>query len=219
MGWTTALSVLMKRQMRRSNVQPLTASYNNPSVQTPVASDAFCPILRGQAAGFLFRQPRQLHRRTDLIMNPTEHQREPWNPFRELTELRDEINRVYQEGPGSNHSLDSHKTWQPAVEVYSDKEKLVVTVELPGMNKENIEISVEGNQLCICGERRPEKVPLAEGELHQSERRYGRFVRTLTLLQNVDSERIDARYRDGILKITLPKAEPSERKQIEVRTA
>ena len=98
-------------------------------------------------------------------------------------------------------------------------DKFVVTAELPGMKKEDIDISMDGNTLCICGERKEEKEERQGTEVQRSERYYGRFQRNITLAQSVDPNKIDAKYKDGVLTINLPKTEESKRKQIPVKAS
>ena len=126
--------------------------------------------------------------------------------FGRLSNLQDELDRLF-ESPGSN--------WLPALDVQEDKDSFVVRTELPGLNREDIEVSLHDGALVISGERKVEKVE--EGvEIHRQERFYGKFQRALTLPAPVSADKVTAQYKDGILTVTLPKTEEAKPKQIDV---
>jgi len=138
-----------------------------------------------------------------------------WSPFEQLTTLRDEINRLF-EAPFTNGGSDAFNSWAPALDVYEDKDSLKVRAELPGLKKEEISISLHENVITISGERRNEKKD--EGsETSREERVYGRFTRSFQLPKAVDAGKVKATYKDGILTVTLPKAEEAKPRQIEIR--
>jgi HSP20 family protein len=95
--------------------------------------------------------------------------------------------------------------WSPALDVHDDKDNFVVTVELPGMKKEEIDISLHGGVLNISGERKHEK-DVEEGATFRSERYFGKFQRSVTLPAGVDSGKVRASYKDGVLTVNLPKS-------------
>lgn len=129
-----------------------------------------------------------------------------WPTFGRLTSLQDELDRLF-EAPTTG--------WAPALDVHEDKENFSVRVELPGMKREDIEVSLQDGALIITGERKEEKV--TEGtELHRQERYYGKFTRALTLPAAVAGDKVKAQYKDGILTVTLPKAEEAKPKAITV---
>ena len=103
--------------------------------------------------------------------------------------------------------------WNPAVNVYQDKDQFTVVVELPGFKKEEIEISLHDDTLTVSGERKREESSAQE---FLTERLYGNFQRSLTLPTAVDAEKVKASYKDGLLQLVLPKAEEAKPKQIEV---
>ena len=103
--------------------------------------------------------------------------------------------------------------WNPAVNVYQDKDRFTVVVELPGLKKEEIEISLHDDTLTIAGERKREE---SREQEFLTERLYGKFQRSLTLPTAVDAEKVKASYKDGLLQVDLPKAEEAKPKQIEV---
>jgi HSP20 family protein len=137
----------------------------------------------------------------------------------QLNKVRDEIERVFQSSLGnSDASTGFFEGWSPAVDLMEDKDKFTVKAELPGMKKEEIDLSLHGGTLSICGERKKEEEHKA-GESYRSERYFGRFQRSVQFPQAVDGARIEATYRDGVLTITLPKTEEAKRKQIEIKAS
>jgi HSP20 family protein len=137
-----------------------------------------------------------------------------WSAFDRLASLRDEFNRLFDwTAPSRDSGLFSG--WSPALDVYDDKDHLVVKVELPGLKKEEIEISLHDGTLTVSGERKLEE-DVNEGQTFRSERFFGKFQRSLTLPTAVDSTKVKAAYKDGILTVELPKAEEAKPKQIEV---
>jgi len=151
-------------------------------------------------------------------MKLTRYQRpELWNwpSLGQINTLRDEINRLF-ESPFDQSGSGAFNSWAPALDVYEDKSNLVVRAELPGLKKEEIEVSLRDNAITISGERRQEKKS-EESETSRQERYYGRFTRSLVLPKQVDAAKVAAKYVDGVLTVTLPKAEEAKARQIEVR--
>jgi HSP20 family protein len=105
--------------------------------------------------------------------------------------------------------------WAPLLDVHEDKDAYSIRVELPGMRREDIEVSLQNDALVISGERKAEAIT-AETEVHRQERYYGKFSRVLTLPSAVAGDQVKAAYKDGILTVTLPKAEEAKPKQITV---
>jgi len=146
----------------------------------------------------------------------------PWSqqgtfPFNELNRIRNEIYRIFEDPfslAGAASTL--FEGWTPAVDVHEEKDRITVRAELPGMKKEDIEVTVVGDTLTIAGERKQEEEK-KEGQTYRSERYLGRFQRTITLPTEVDPNNIQATYKDGVLKITLGKSEQAKRKQIEIK--
>ena len=143
-----------------------------------------------------------------------------WSPFDRLSTLRDEMNRLFDtsafEFPGREDRLLG--VWNPPLDVFQDKEQLFVKCELPGMTKEDIQISLHENTLTIAGERKQDR-EVKEGDGYRSERFFGRFHRGITLPVPVEPANVKAQYRDGILTVTLAKAEEAKPKQIEVQVS
>ena len=129
-----------------------------------------------------------------------------WPTFGRLANLSDDRDRLF-EAPLAG--------WLPALDAHEDKGSFSVRVELPGMKREDIEVSLQDGTLVISGERKTEKA--SEGtEIHRQERFYGKFSRALTLPTAVAGNQVKAAYKDGILTVTLPKAEEAKPKQIDV---
>lgn len=140
-----------------------------------------------------------------------------WPTLGRLTDIRDELDRLF-EAPLAELARSSQllSGWTPALDVHEDKDNLIVQAELPGMKKEEIDISLHDGSLSISGERKTEQ-KFEEAEVYRSERFVGRFQRTVTLPAAVAVDRVKAQYKDGILTITLPKAEEAKPKQINVQ--
>ena len=140
-----------------------------------------------------------------------------WDPFRHLTTLRDEIDRFF-ESPLSALTGPTQpflSGWLPPVDLYQDKDSVLLRAELPGMKKEEIDISLHEGLLTLSGERKAEQKQ-EEAEACRSERFVGRFQRTLALPVGVQADKAKASYKDGILTVVLPKAEEAKPKQIQV---
>jgi len=143
-----------------------------------------------------------------------------WSPFRQLANLREEIDRLF-ESPMAEMTQSSHQFlsgWMPAIDLSEDKDHLYLKAELPGMKREDIEVSVHEGVLTLSGERKQDS-RFAQAEVYRSERFLGRFQRTVTLPTLIDAEKVRATYKDGLLYITLPKAEESKPKHIEIKTS
>jgi HSP20 family protein len=138
-----------------------------------------------------------------------------WSAFNRLTNLRDELDRLF-ESPLEKGNSGVFNTWAPAIDVQEDNENLIVRAELPGLKRENIDISLHENTVTISGERK--KVEIREGaKVSREERSFGRFVRSLSLPKQVDTTKAKATYKDGILTVSLPKSEEAKPRQIEIQ--
>jgi len=139
-----------------------------------------------------------------------------WPAFGRLSSLREELDRLF-EAPFGELARASHlmSGWAPALDVYEDKDKFVVKAELPGMKREDIELSFHEGSLSISGERKSE-TRHNDAETHRAERFFGRFQRTVTLPAAVAADKVKAEYKDGVLTITLPKTEEAKPKHIDV---
>ncbi len=141
-----------------------------------------------------------------------------YDPFRELRGLHDEMNRLFTGlGPANMEKGEfARGSWAPNVDIYEDKDRLIVEAELPGMNRDDFEISVENNVLTLKGERKFEKK--TEGDnYHRVERSYGAFTRQFTLPQTITAEGATADFENGVLRVALPKREETKARKIEVK--
>jgi HSP20 family protein len=139
--------------------------------------------------------------------------------FDRLSNLRDELDSLFEMPFGSNFGRQSQlfSGWSPALDLYQNNDNVIARVELPGMRKEDIEISLQDGMLTINGER---KSQTPEGDKAERTERYvGKFRRSISLPTQVDANKVTANYRDGILTVTLPKAEEAKPKQIKVDVA
>ena len=142
-----------------------------------------------------------------------------WYPVERLSTLREEINRLFDSpfGELSRH-MELFNGWTPAIDLYEDKDNLIVKAELPGMKRQEIDISVHDGTLTISGERKHEEKS-QDGEPYRSERFFGRFHRTLALPKPVEPDKAKANYHEGLLTVILPKTEEAKPKQIQVNVS
>ena len=143
--------------------------------------------------------------------NPT-----TWPAFNRLADLSEELDRFFDSPlTGFGRASQLLGAWSPALDLYEDKENFVLKVELPGLNKEDVSVSIEDGCLTISGERKSE-TKREDTEVHHTERYYGRFQRTVTLPTAVAADKVKAAYKDGVLTVTLPKTEQAKPKQIDI---
>ncbi|GAB4249356.1 MAG: Hsp20/alpha crystallin family protein [Thermoleophilia bacterium] len=138
-----------------------------------------------------------------------------WDPYREIMALQDEFNRALRRFGTGGGETAGRESWMPSVDVVETKDALKLKAELAGMKPEDINLEVEDNVLTLSGERRFEE-KVEEDKYYRIERRYGTFTRSLALPQNVDADKIEAHYENGILEVTIPKAEEAKPKKIAV---
>ena len=141
-----------------------------------------------------------------------------WEPFRGVSTLQEQINRLFNDTFDRNSEESSLSAWSPAVDVYETEHELVVKADLPDVDPKDLDIRVENNLLTIRGERKFEKKVNEENYL-RVERSYGSFARSFTLANSVNSEAIKADYHNGVLTLTIPKREEAKPKQIKVNIA
>jgi len=147
-----------------------------------------------------------------------------WNPARELATwpsdlfgIQREMNKMFDGFlRGTTDEDYAISSWTPAVDIAEHDDGYLVKVELPGVNKDDVKLTLENNILTMRGEKKLEKETKKEN-YHRVERSYGTFQRSFTLPAAVKAEKIDASYKDGILTVLLPKAEEAKPKQIEVK--
>ena len=141
-----------------------------------------------------------------------------WDPFRNMTTLQDRINRIFDETASRSQDYDvevSQCDWRPVVDIYDSEKAIVINAELPGVTKDSITLDVKENILTLRGERKSDEEVRKEN-YYRMERCFGTFERAFTLPSTVDPAKIMANFKDGILKIEIPKAEEKKPKQITI---
>ena len=140
-----------------------------------------------------------------------------YDPFRELRSLQDEMNRLFLSNLSRGEDREIMRgAWAPNVDIFENKDHLVIEAELPGMKPEDVNVSIENNVLTLHGERKFEKKD--EGDnFHRVERAYGSFTRSFTLPPTVSSENVNAVFDNGVLKLTLAKREEAKPRRIEIK--
>jgi HSP20 family protein len=141
-----------------------------------------------------------------------------YDPFRDLRSLQDEVNRLFTSNLSRAFGDEgiARGAWNPSVDIYENKDQIVLEAELPGMQREDFDLSIENNVITLRGERRFEKKDESDN-YHRVERSYGSFTRAFTLPQTVSAEEATAEYRNGVLRVTLPKREEVKARRIEVK--
>ena len=139
-----------------------------------------------------------------------------WPSLNRWANLRDDLDTLLDLPfwNGSSRQSQLFSGWTPALDLYQNNDNIVAVVELPGMRKEEIEISLQDGTLSISGERKEERSN--ENGATRTERSTGKFRRSITLPTRVDANKVNATYKDGILTVTLPKAEEAKPKQIQI---
>ena len=136
-------------------------------------------------------------------------------PFRGATTLQEQINRIFGEGVG-NTGMESNLTpWAPAVDIYETENEVVLKADLPDINEKDLDVRVENNMLTITGERKFEE-KVKEEDYLRIERTYGSFSRSFGLPNTVNTEAIKAEYKNGVLKVELPKRAEAKPKQVKI---
>jgi HSP20 family protein len=143
-----------------------------------------------------------------------------WDPFRELEEMSDRLNRMFSRPALPRTNGNDKETmivadWVPSVDVSETDGDYQIKAEIPDVKKEDVKVTVEEGVLTIQGERKQEKEEKGK-KYHRVERSYGRFVRSFTLPDLVDEEKVKAEFKDGVLNLQLPKSEKAKPKAIEV---
>jgi HSP20 family protein len=142
-----------------------------------------------------------------------------WDPFRDLMSIQSELNRLFGRtyaGGGESPGSSAGATWVPPMDAYETKDRFVVTLELPGVDPEGVDLSVEDATLTVRGER-PFYQGVDEESFLRVERRFGPFARSLSLPPTANAEAIEARFDRGVLTIEVPKVEAARPKKITIK--
>jgi HSP20 family protein len=141
-----------------------------------------------------------------------------WNPFRELETLQNRLTTLFRRPllPMNGEETFGVTEWMPLVDVTEDEKEFLITAELPEMKKEDVKVTVENGMLRITGERKFEKEEKGK-KYHRVERAYGTFERTFLVPEGTTPEKLTAEYKEGVLKVHLPKTEEVKPKPLEVK--
>jgi HSP20 family protein len=141
-----------------------------------------------------------------------------WDPFRDVATLQDRINRIFNESFGRSRDLDEEVSlydWSPPVDIYETGDGIVLKVELPGVNKDDVSVEVKDNVLTLKGERLldPE---IKDENYYRKERSFGKFNRSFSLQETIKPDLIKASFKNGVLTVEIPRPEEEKPKQITV---
>ena len=141
-----------------------------------------------------------------------------FNPAREMNDLHRQMDRFFN-APffrvGSLSDEGRAELWYPSVDMFENEDALVIKAELPGLSRDDIDVNIDEGKLTLSGERKSEN-EVEEDKFYRRERTYGKFVRTFSLPADIDPERIAAEFKDGVLKIEIPKPDEKKPRQITV---
>lgn len=138
-----------------------------------------------------------------------------WDPFQQLAEMQREVDRILGR---TQHNGDKTHAWLPVVDIEQTKDAVVLKLDLPGMKREDVSIEVEGRTLTVTGERKEEKEDKHEG-YYSRERSTGRFSRSFMLAENVEESKIEAKFKDGVLIVKVPRAADEKPRKISIKPA
>ena len=141
-----------------------------------------------------------------------------WDPFREVVTMQNRLNSLFRDMNNETDSPLSTAAFVPAVDIYEDDKKVVLKLEVPGIEEKDLDVRVEDHTLTVKGERKFEKEEKEEN-FHRIERRYGSFYRAFTLPSTVDTEHVQAKYNAGVRKLELLKKPEAQPKQIKINVA
>jgi HSP20 family protein len=140
-----------------------------------------------------------------------------WEPFREVVALQNRVNSLFRDLNEGDDPVAA-ASFVPAVDIYEDAQKVMLKLEVPGIDQKDLDVRVENHTLTVKGERKFEAEE-KEQNFHRIERRYGSFYRAFTLPNSVDTENVAASYNAGVLKLELKKKPEAQPKQIEIKAA
>ena len=138
-----------------------------------------------------------------------------WDPFQQLAEMQREVDRILGR---TQHNGDATHAWLPVVDIEQTKDAVVLKFDLPGMKREDVSIEVEGRTLTVSGERKEETEEKHEG-YYSRERSIGRFSRSFMLPENVEESKIEAKFKDGVLIVKVPRSAEEKPRKISIKPA
>ena len=147
-----------------------------------------------------------------------------WDPVRDLVSLQQRMNRLFEETAERRSRVDEEDEseieraeWYPAADVYEKEKEFVIALDLPGVQKQALDVSLDDDRLTVRGERAAP--PEDDSQVRRAERPHGRFVRSFTLPSTVDREGIAADYKDGVLRLRLPKRQEPRARRLEIEVS
>lgn len=144
-----------------------------------------------------------------------------WDPFKDLLRIQERMNRMFEDSmvdtEGDREAGSGRGGWTPTVDIFETPDDIVLLADLPGLAPNSLDVRVEGNSLILAGERRLDE-EINQESFHRMERGYGFFRRSFTLPATIRQEGIRAEHNNGVLRVTLPKAESIRPKQIHVES-
>lgn len=144
-----------------------------------------------------------------------------WDPFKEMEDMQSRMAKLFgltPARPGNGQELMTVSEWSPSVDIIEDEKEWLVKADLPEVKKEDVKVTVENGVLTITGERKFEKEE-KDKKYHRIERSYGNFLRSFALPEGADGGKVAADFKDGVLKVHLPKSEKAKTKAVEVKVA
>jgi HSP20 family protein len=135
------------------------------------------------------------------------------DPFENLLSFEANIDRLF----GDQHGGTAQPVYSPRLDVYEEKDNIIVDVDLPGLENDDVSVTVDGDVLTLKGEKKQEGEEKEDGNVYRRERFYGSFQRSLQLPSDIDAEKVNAAYTNGVLRVTLPKSEAAKPKQIAIK--
>ena len=145
-----------------------------------------------------------------------------WDPFKEMEDLQSRFAKLFGLQPArianGEKELMTIAEWAPSVDIIEDEKEWLVKADLPEVKREDVKVTVESGVLTLTGERKMEKEE-KDRKYHRIERSYGNFVRSFTLPEGTDGAKVNAEFKDGVLKVHLPKSEKAKPKAVEVKVA
>lgn len=152
--------------------------------------------------------------------------RQAWNPMHDLMTLQERMNRLFEDAAerrarGGEEAEDEieRADWSPAADIFERANEFVVLLDLPGVDRNALDVGLDENRLTVRGERAERNDDDDEAQLRRAERPSGRFVRSFTLPATIERERINADYKDGVLRLRLPKREERKPHRVEIKVS
>jgi len=140
-----------------------------------------------------------------------------WDPLQQFVAMSNRLNRTIND-PNAPRAEDTFGAWAPPVDIFEKDDHLVIRAEIPGVRREDMDVRIENGVLTLHGERKQE-TDIREENAHRMERVHGTFTRSFVLPTTVDAAKVTATYKDGVLEVSVPKADAAKPKQVEIKVA